>query len=176
MRRATASTHASVVNPRQQCLDQAQLGRMLQRFALGSNVLREFGEHSRAQLYRVLFIERNARLPVIGSQRRQSLNDVEGPLVGRTAQTSTSTLPCLSSTTGHDGSIPTLRCCFATIATTYHEVRLSALFSIDPHLASGGANAVGEDDLLRGFRRGVPMGISLRRERSKIEAIPQGTR
>jgi hypothetical protein len=73
--------------------------------------LREFGEHSRVQLHRFLFVERNARHTGdgIAVQRRQSLNDVKSAPVGYTALTSASTLPWFGSTPGHDGSIPNFR-------------------------------------------------------------------
>ena len=54
---------------------------MFLRFALGSNVLREFSEHSCAQLHRVFRVEGNPCHPGdrIAPQRRQSLNDVGAP-------------------------------------------------------------------------------------------------
>ena len=95
---------ASGVNPRQQRLDQAGLSGMLYRLSLRRDILCEFSEHLGAQLDRIFHVQRDPRHPGdgIAAQRRQSLNDVEGPLVGRSALASVSTLARLGSASSHD--------------------------------------------------------------------------
>jgi hypothetical protein len=102
---ATASTAPSGVNPRQQRLDQAGLSGTLYRLSLRRDILCEFSEHLGAQLDGIFHVERDPRHPGdgIAAQRRQSLNDVEGSVVGRAALSSASTLARFkSTTTGHE--------------------------------------------------------------------------
>jgi hypothetical protein len=74
---------------------------VLEGLTLRGDVLRQFGIHPRPDLQRRLLVHsdpRHAR-DGIAAQRRQSLNDVEGPLIGRAALATTSTLTRFRSTT-----------------------------------------------------------------------------
>jgi hypothetical protein len=79
---------------------------------------------------RVLFVERDPSHTCdgIAVQRRQSLNDVEGPLIGRAALSSTSTLSRLGAASGHD--IYALLC--ATLATTPNLIDSLTLLGREP--------------------------------------------